>query len=429
MLENLLISKPTLHKVASYLPAIMNQLYTVVAEPASMSSIRQVRTLPPIEPVYRKKAMATLKKALRKGKVADSSDTSASNKKQAEKKECKREVKEGKKQQSWSRKKQTVTSWLEKKLGSSTKLQNSLEDAKAKEHSKVAELHKRISEMQQKRNARQKELLKLTKNDCEESKPQVKKLKRSLRATDRKLRKLNAEVQTLEEKLHQLTYSTPPHISERVQASSDNRAVSDTNTTLTRKGPQVITATSGPQVTSISCKAQHLTDTLPPRPSTAVRIFLLPPDKTTVTPRERMVREMLKVEQRAQEAMFKRPRAAHPSRVRSRIENIQEFLPYDLEHFDDSDTEDEEPMRLTRNVGMEGMRRFEQLQNAKARNATRSKRYSVSISEVAETETDEEFEFVQESMAPCVRPPTRCTNGMAKQMLSERIVESLPLTE
>ena len=374
--------------------------------------------------------MVTLKKALRRGKVADCSNTCGSSKKKAKKepkvsrKEQVREKRElhgavqNKKQLNWS--KDTVTSWLDKKY-SSTKLQSSLENVKAKEHSKVAELHRRISEMEQKRNAKQKELSVLTQQGHEDSKPQIKKLKKSLRATDRKLRKLSDEVQALENNLQQLSSrcTMPTHISESVQTKSDNRAVSDTNTTQTSITTRIINVVPGPQTTSISFEAQQCTTVLPSRPSTAVRMFLLPPDKTTVTPRERMVSEMMKVEQKAQEAMFERPRAAHPARVRSLTENVQEFLPYDLEHFE-SDSEDEEPARVIKGVGEEGMRRFEQLQNAKDSDAATLKRHSVSFREVVETESEDEFEFVCESAAPCtVRPPTRCTNGMAKQILQE----------
>ena len=393
-------------------------MYGYLAEPVSTSPGRQaIRALPPIEPVYRKKAMAMLKKALRRGKVADCSNTCDSSKKQAKKEtKLQRVVQKNKKQLNWS--------WLDKKC-SSTKPQSSLENVKANEHSKVAELHRRISEMEQKRNAKQNEISELTKQGHEESKLQVKKLKKSLRATDRKLRKLSSEVQALEKNLQQLSSrcTTPTHISESAQTKSDCRAVSNTNTTLTVT-PQVINVLPGPQTTSISFEAQQHATVLSPRPSTAVRMFLLPPDKTTVTPREQMVRRMMNVEQKAQEAMLERPRAAHPTRVRSLTENVQEFLPYDLEHFD-SDSEDEEPAGVAKGVGEEGMRRFEQLQNAKDSSEAILKRCSVGFKKVVEIESEDEFEFVCESTPPCsMRPPTRCTNGMAKQILQERMLES-----
>ena len=461
----------------------------VLTEPSSTSTEPQKRTLPPIEPVYRKKAMSILKKALKKGKVSDNGSSSAlANKKHSkqQKNEAKTEAKEKKEQQKESKKEQKLESWLDKKMTSTAKVATSLENLMAKEHAKIAELHKRISEVEQKRNAKQQQLSEMKKMEGGGSKNRIRKKATSLRAKERKLKKLRNEVDVVENKLKQLTseQSTQGSIQESSQAKTDNRAVSDTNTAIasgsqgpsritvtpeprvimvkplpTRmessedepndravnntsmaivsgtQGPSMITVTPGPRVTTLTPLLTQRDPTLSPRPSTAVRRFLLPPDLTTVTPREQMIRRMMRVEQRAQEEMFEgprateRPRAAHPFRIRSRTENVQEFLPYELEDFD-NDSEDEEPMIVIEDVEAEGMRRFERQQNARTHISTERK-WRVRWTTVVDTDSeDDDFEFSQLELTigsdrpTPSRPTTRCTNGMARQMLDEEEIEN-----
>ena len=376
-----------------------------------------------------------MKKALKKGKVMDCKSSSSSmDKKQRkeQKKEAKKESKEKKVQEKQSKMKQKLLSRLDKKMGSSSKVSTSLENLMAKEYAKIAELHRRIREVEQKRNAKQQEIYELKKKECKDRKPEVKKVTKSLRSKERKLKKLKNEVETVEDKIKQLTgeHSTPAAIKESGQAKTDNRAVSDTNTAIASgaPGPSRITVTPGPRVINVRPLPTQSEPLLPPRPSTAVRRFLLPPDTTTITPRERMVREMLKVEQRAQEELLQRPRAAHPFRIRSLTENVQEFLPYDLEHFD-SDSDDEEPMRVNEDVGAQGMRRFQQQQNTSSQIST-EKNWRVRWTTVVDTDSeDDDFEFLQLEMTigddTPTRPPTRCTNAMAKQMLQEEETEGV----
>ena len=90
------IFKPLVH-----LPTVL-QFPNDYRTPSSTSTEPQKRTLPPIEPVYRKKAMSVLKKALKKGKVSDNGSSSASaNKKHSkqQRNEAKTEAKEKKEQQ------------------------------------------------------------------------------------------------------------------------------------------------------------------------------------------------------------------------------------------------------------------------------------------------------------------------------------------
>ncbi len=85
----------------------------------------------------------------------------------------------------------------------------------------------------------------------------------------------------------------------------------------------------------------------PPRPSTAVGQFLLSSSRTSL-PRKPHTRNLESFREGREPVFRERPQGAHHSRLRSRIKNVQEYIPYDQEHSDNSDSgsENEEPLTL-----------------------------------------------------------------------------------
>ena len=398
------------------------------------STVSPKKTLPPIEPLYRKKAVSALKRVLKQTKGSNGDQTTGLSKKQIkmQKKVAKKAAQEEKKRIKKSKKKEKLTTWLEKtkkKVNASgtanpstVKQGNGLNNLSiANEHAKIAELHKCISDMEKKRSEKQQRVSQLmTRMESKGSdwKFEIKKLVKSLKRTEDRMSEIRAEILVREDKIKLLTtkqantQAMPTEsgsvINREEQESSEGQARRNLSTLSTTENEHnssesdssedgqlhTVTVTRCPKskVFKPDTSATH-TRMFPPRPSTAVRRFSFTPDMTAINyERGRLVREMKKVEEYTREQIFQRPLGAHHSRVRSVRENVQEFLPYELERCD-SDTDDETDTaqrRATRRVaspGAEGMRKFEESQRSKTRQRP------TTVKKAAESADD--FDFVQ----------------------------------
>ncbi len=198
----------------------------------------------------------------------------------------------------------------------------------------IDELRKRISDMELTITSKNKQLI----TNEADSKAEKQKLVKSFKSTDRKLKKMKSEVLTLDHKV-----SEKPAIQLSGSTKSDGRAVSDTNTTLTviTRADQVpiifVKPATGSRVISFKPQPTETASVAmsPRRPSPGVRRFSLGPDKTTVSRRERMMKDMLKVERETQESMFgEGQQATHPSPSHNTTENIRGHLPYNRKRCD-----------------------------------------------------------------------------------------------
>ena len=267
------------------------------AEPTTTTASpnKSLWTLPPIEHVYHEKAMSKLNKLLEKGKVA----------------EKEREARKDDNQSGTNSSPQATPHIAE-----------------------IDELRKRISDMELTITSKNKQLI----TNEADSKAEKQKLVKSFKSTDRKLKKMKSEVLTLDHKV-----SEKPAIQLSGSTKSDGRAVSDTNTTLTviTRADQVpiifVKPATGSRVISFKPQPTETASVAmsPRRPSPGVRRFSLGPDKTTVSRRERMMKDMLKVERETQESMFgEGQQATHPSPSHNTTENIRGHLPYNRKRCD-----------------------------------------------------------------------------------------------
>ena len=368
------------------------------------------KTLPPMDPLYHKKATKALRKAIEHGSQTETSGTGKVIKKK-EKKAAKKEQPKLKRSKKMAR----LNVWLEDTIQSAVsvslrKTRKDLHGQIAKEHVKIAELYKSISETEAKKAAKKEKVERLMtemENEGTNCMYKIKKSVKHMKRLDKKVVKLLDEVRMREKNVKRLmpqilepVEPNAPDLTDKAPLESRRSESNVDSTHLTdspNEEPRTIIVVPAPvRVQSVKPSTTNRMLVHPPTPKLSVRRFSCKSDESSYGEhrpvRNRLIRGMLAAEKKL---TVERPLGAHPHRVRSTRDNVQEYLPYSLQHYDS----DDEPGTSRNMTGPsrpdhDGMRKFEESQRSKSSKVSSKGKDRAPVAAIDDMSDDDEFEFV-----------------------------------